>query len=270
MGTVFDKKLGESYDAWYQSAHGRTLDLSVTRLIKTLIRPLYGERILDVGCGSGNHLLTFSRLGLDGSGIDPSATMLSQARERLGEGCCLRRAEAEDLPFEDNEFDLVSMINTLEFVENPAEALREAGRVASRRVFIVTINSFSCLGASSKIKGMLGEPLFGSAHTFSILELKELVARAYGSVPITWRSVSRPPQLLRPFSKTDEGSFTITKLPFGHIIGLAATMKYVLRTDNITVKAKVKEPRLRLVRPTTAEPVKQNCRRSENERSLSL
>ena len=267
MGTVFDKKLGEAYDIWYQSAHDRTLDQGVTRLITTLLEPLSGERILDVGCGSGNHLLTFGRLGLDGSGVDPSAAMLAQARERLGAGCCLRRAEAEELPFEDNEFHLVSLINTLEFVENPFEALREAGRVASRKVFIATMNSFSGFGAAARIRGLFGDPLFGSARPFNILELKRLVSRAYGNVRMDWRSIRTSPRLPRLFSKTAESVFTVARTPFGHTIGLAATMKYVVRTDNIPLRARFKDPRLRLARPTTAEPANQNCGESDIERS---
>jgi len=84
MGTIFDKTLGRAYDRWCQSTEGRIIDRTLPHLVTTMLKPFPGERILDVGCGSGNHLLTFGKLGLDGSGIDPSAAMLAQAKQRLG------------------------------------------------------------------------------------------------------------------------------------------------------------------------------------------
>lgn len=270
MGKIFDKETGDIYDSWYQSAHGRAADRCITKLVTTLLEPLHGERVLDVGCGSGNHLLTFSRLGLAGSGLDPSSEMLARARKRLGAGCCLKRGEVEDLPFEDNEFHLVTFIHTLEFVEDPLEALREAGRVASRKVLVVTINSLSCSGIWKRIRSLSGDPLFGPARQFSILSLKNLATRAYGDVPTDWRSIHRPSRIQRPLPKTGEAGYSVTKNPFGHTVGLACTMKYVIKTDNMPIKNKLKEPCLRLVRPTTAEPANQNFGGSPNERSMSL
>jgi SAM-dependent methyltransferase len=212
--------------------------------------------------------LTFEKLGLEGSGVDPSATMLTKARERLGAGCRLYRGEAEDLPFEDNEFHLVSLINTLEFVDKPLEALREAGRVASRKVLIVAINGFSCFGARARIKGLFGNNLFGSARMFSIMGLKALVTAAYGNIPITWRSIRKSSQVLHPSLKSDEDAFVVGRSPFGHMLAIGVTMKYVVKTDNLPLKTKIKKPGLSLVHPTTAEPFKRNNGGNQNERSI--
>ncbi|HDR15164.1 MAG TPA: class I SAM-dependent methyltransferase [Desulfobacteraceae bacterium] len=270
MGIVFDKTLGRAYDRWCHSGDGRMIDHCLPRLITTMLDPLPGERILDVGCGSGNHLLIFEKLGLDGSGVDPSATMLARARERLAARCRLHQGEAEDLPFEDNEFHLVSLINTLEFVKSPIKALREAGRVASRKVLIVTFNCFSCFGAGAGIRGLFGDPLFRAARMFSIMELKALAAAAYGNAPMTWRSIRKTRQISSLFPKSDVDSFILTRSPFGDMLTVAVTMKYVVKTDNLPIKAKLKEPGLRLVHPRTAEPFKRNSGGTRNEGSLSL
>ncbi|MFO8088784.1 MAG: class I SAM-dependent methyltransferase [Desulfatiglandaceae bacterium] len=270
MGTIFNNELGKTYDRWCQSAEGQIIDRCLPRLVSTMLDPFPGERILDVGCGSGNHLLTFEKLGLEGTGVDPSPTMLTKARERLGAHCRLHRGEAEDLPFEDNEFHLVSLINTLEFVEQPIEALREAGRVASRKVLIITINGFSCFGAGAKIRGLFGAHLFGSARMFSIMELKALVTAAYGNAPITWRSIRKSSQILHPSLKSNENPFVVARSPFGHMLAVGVTMKYVVKTDNLPLKTKIKKPGLRLVHPTTAEPLKRNHGGNQNERSISV
>ena len=48
---------------------------------------LYGAKnvktILDLGCGTGNHLLPFLKKGYDASGVDCSREMLSLAREKI-------------------------------------------------------------------------------------------------------------------------------------------------------------------------------------------
>ena len=39
------------------------------------------RRVVDVGCGSGKHAIMFAEWGLEVAGVDPSASMLAQARE---------------------------------------------------------------------------------------------------------------------------------------------------------------------------------------------
>ncbi|GAJ04528.1 unnamed protein product, partial [marine sediment metagenome] len=51
--------------------------------------------------------------------------------------------EAENLPFEDNDFDIVCEAELLEHVDVPQKALREAVRVARKRVIITVPNEFA-------------------------------------------------------------------------------------------------------------------------------
>ncbi len=119
----------------------------VERSLPALLDPFPGEKVLDVGCGEGNHLLLLQRLGLDAYGVDASSYMIRRARKRLGNRANLKVGNADDLPFDDNEFDVAVLINTLEFLDDPLQALREVERVTRRRIFIAVMNklSFYCL-----------------------------------------------------------------------------------------------------------------------------
>lgn len=60
-----------------------------------------GERLLDVGCGTGVLLEALSASVPDAqlSGADPSPEMLEVARKRLGKAVFLKESHAESLPF---------------------------------------------------------------------------------------------------------------------------------------------------------------------------
>ncbi|WP_113704618.1 class I SAM-dependent methyltransferase [Nonomuraea lactucae] len=72
------------------------------------IRP--GERVLDVGCGTGYLTRILSPLaGPEGqvTGVDPAAPMIDHARSRAPRNCSYQVGESQALPFPDGSFDLV-------------------------------------------------------------------------------------------------------------------------------------------------------------------
>lgn len=90
-----------------------------------------GERLLDVGCGTGVLLTGLSSAVPEAklSGVDPSPVMLEMARRRLDEAVLLERSYAERLPFADATFDVVVSTSALHYFRNPLGALREMARV---------------------------------------------------------------------------------------------------------------------------------------------
>jgi ubiquinone/menaquinone biosynthesis C-methylase UbiE len=96
-----------------------------------LFPPPRGGSVLDVGCGTGVHLEMYRKYDCQLFGIDTSASMLQQARARLGEGADLREANAAHMPFEGGKFDLVIAMLVLHEMEDTlrTQVLSEMKRV---------------------------------------------------------------------------------------------------------------------------------------------
>ena len=88
-----------------------------------------GWRVLDIGCGAGAFLQLVAERGGQPHGIDASDALVAFVGERLP-GATLRVGEMEDLPWDDDAFDLVTGFNSFFFANDMVAALREAGRVA--------------------------------------------------------------------------------------------------------------------------------------------
>jgi len=83
-------------------------------------------RILDVGCGTGANLLMLSQYG-DAEGVDVSEDALAFCRERGLDK--VRLGAAEELPYEDGTFDLVTALDVVEHLDDDLAGLREMRRV---------------------------------------------------------------------------------------------------------------------------------------------
>jgi len=88
-----------------------------------------GTSLLDVGCGTGEFCRLAATRGATVSGIDAAEGMIEIARRQLPDAD-LRVGPMEDLPWPDDNFDLVTAINALQFAADFVAALGEAGRVA--------------------------------------------------------------------------------------------------------------------------------------------
>ena len=85
-----------------------------------------GERILDIGCGSGGWLLGQRRPGRELYGVEISAHAVEAAR---GQGLDVRLGTLEAARFPDGFFDLVRLNHVLEHVYDPRRTLLEIRRI---------------------------------------------------------------------------------------------------------------------------------------------
>lgn len=99
--------------------------------------------ILDVGCAKGFMLYDFARLvpGVTLAGVDISSYAVEHAIPEIRS--VVQVANATNLPFDDNSFDIVISINTVHNLDRSdcQRALSEIQRVSSRGAF-VTVDAY--------------------------------------------------------------------------------------------------------------------------------
>ena len=94
------------------------------------IRPR--SRVLDVACGTGNLAVIAARRGCQVTGIDIARNLIRQARDRAAAERLhidFREGDAEELPFDDGQFDLVVSSFGVMFTPRPDTAAAELRRV---------------------------------------------------------------------------------------------------------------------------------------------
>ncbi len=97
-----------------------------------------GKKLLEIGAGVGTFLITArTKYNIDAYGVEPSKDEFSPFNEiskalleeyNLPKDIVVK-GFAEELPFEDNSFDLVYSTNVLEHVKDPRLVLRESLRI---------------------------------------------------------------------------------------------------------------------------------------------
>jgi ubiquinone/menaquinone biosynthesis C-methylase UbiE len=236
MGYVFDFKAAREYDYWYRNQRNRFIADLEDQLVVKLLEPVREERILDIGCGTGRHLQMFREMGLDITGVDASRHMLELARKRLGPGAALHEGVAEDLPFEDNTFNLATLITTLEFVDDAQRAIEEACRVAKDRIFLGVLNRYALKGIERRVKGVFSETVYNRARFFSVWGLSRQVREILGKTPMKRGTVHQLPVSWKKYSQHIERFWLAEKCPFGAFIGMAVTLVPRYRTQNVPIK----------------------------------
>ncbi len=224
MGHVFDFQDARAYKAWVSDPKNRSTLEHQIRVILDLLRPLPGETLLDIGCGTGLHLSLFAEQNLHVTGIDPSPYMLDVASQTLGNRGDLHRGVAEDLPFDDNAFHYACLVTTLEFVEIPEKALEEAFRVAKNRVMIGVLNRYALKGLKRRIQGIFTPSIYNRARFFSVWEIKRMIFSLLGKVPVSWRTVCELPIASGPMASRIEASSMIRRCPFGAFVAVSVTL----------------------------------------------
>ena len=233
---IFDEKMARSYDDWVQTPIGRYIDRKEKEFILDLIAPKEGESLLDVGCGTGDYLLFFRRSGCDVTGLDQSPYMLGTARKKLGQRAEFHMGKAEDLPFSDNEFDIVTIITSLEFMSDPQKAIDEAIRVCRGRVFIGVLNKYSIIGVQRRVKGIFRQSTYNSARFFGLGELTRMVRSVVRDVNIWSGSVIFLPLGWYSFAAGLEEIIPVMKNPFGAFLGLLFPITFTRRTVQDIIK----------------------------------
>jgi ubiquinone/menaquinone biosynthesis C-methylase UbiE len=140
-----------------------------------------GERVLDVGCGTGGQTLPAAEVTGPGNvaGIDPSPDMLERAREKAAKkrlDIDFRGAAIEKLPFDDQQFDVV--LSSFMLHHLPKDVMRrgfgEIYRVLKPDGRLLAVDFTSGRSLIGRVMGFLGH-----AHKLEGLNgIKSMLAEA--------------------------------------------------------------------------------------------
>ncbi len=140
-----------------------------------------GDRILDVGIGTGLSLLCYPR-GCEVVGIDLSTSMLEKAHKKKTEhgleNVSLHEMDACKLEFQDNSFDHVIATFVISVVPDPVRVLSEMKRVCKTGRPVVLVNHFQSENKLLRWVENVADPVcrkLGWRNTLSLHELTDEV-----------------------------------------------------------------------------------------------
>jgi len=141
---VSDKEITQNYERWFLTREGMYVDDKEKELLINTMRFKRGERVLEIGCGTGRNVEYFADLGLDATGVEPEDNLVKLARQKSTlKKDQIIRGPYDLLPLGDGSFENVVFMNTFAFAGDKEKALKEAYRVASRKVGIGFLNKYS-------------------------------------------------------------------------------------------------------------------------------
>lgn len=153
---------GHESERWDAAAYNRECGFvwEYGRDLLELLAPQPGERILDLGCGTGHLTAEIARRGAAVTGLDADGAMLAEARARYP-GIRFVEGDARRFTF-DEPFDAVFSNAVLHWVKPPeqaaariAQALRPGGRLVAE------------LGGRGNVARIVEELAAGLAHAGS-------------------------------------------------------------------------------------------------------
>ncbi|HST09500.1 MAG TPA: methyltransferase domain-containing protein [Terriglobales bacterium] len=181
-----DQNLQQEFNRWAEAGEGEKmqnhhLDITEKTLRRMDLRP--GERVLDLGCGSGWATRLIARLVSDGPegfgqvvGVDISDEMIRQARaaSKEFENVMYVWGSATQIPWEENFFDKMLSVESFYYYPDQERALAELFRVmAPRGRMFILINLYRDNPYSLQWVDKLNVPV----HVCSAAEYVELLKK---------------------------------------------------------------------------------------------
>jgi SAM-dependent methyltransferase len=144
--------INEAYHRWEIGSLDGVLKRTQRRKL-----PLRGMAALDVACGIGRITRRLAELGARTSAIDLAPAMITAAKRRCaGLGVDFARAAADDMPFGDSSFDIITCFGLLEHLPSRprAKCLSEIVRLLKPRgrAYLV-VNNTDCIFLAGRGKG---------------------------------------------------------------------------------------------------------------------
>jgi len=126
-------------------------------IIRKLIKIKKGDKLLDIGAGTGIAREYFQECKY--TGIEPSEEMIKQSKEKIIKG------KAEKLPFKDKTFDIILSVTAIHNFDDYKKSIKEMKRVIKPKGKIV----ITILKKSSKFEEIRKELI----KNFKLEEIEE-------------------------------------------------------------------------------------------------
>ncbi len=175
LENIFDK-VAYKYDKWYKTPVGICMDKQEKDAISDLLKGVRGNKLLEVGSGTGHWSSFFQKIGFEVVGLEISDAMLDVARSKKIAGVEFVKGDAHKIPFEDESFDVTAAITVLEFVEDYNKVLKEMWRVTRKggRIVLGCLNRYSILSLK---RWLSGSTTYRNVHMFSFWEIKKILKK---------------------------------------------------------------------------------------------
>ena len=114
----------------YETTAAQLAPAAAVVVQRASLRP--GERVLDLGCGTGNAALLAVRAGSTVTGVDPAACLLKVAQDRAAaEGAAIdfTPGDAASIPLAEASVDVIVSVFAVIFAPDPGAAAAEVCRV---------------------------------------------------------------------------------------------------------------------------------------------
>lgn len=226
-------------------------DMSLKRRARRIIEelnPKEGERIIDLGCGTGYYLFLLSNLGinLDLTGFDYHQKVIKEASDLLPE----RKikfviGDLHKIPFANNTFNKAVISEVLEHVENDQKVLKQIYRILkSNGTLVISVPS-------------INYPFFWDPINFLLQHLFNTHIKS-GFFSGLWSGHLRLYSLPELLKKVERSGFkveiaeelTFWCLPFNHyLVNIVARLLYDIKlslrvADNLSKFKETKKPLL--------------------------
>ena len=186
--------LATEYNQWHQRVFDSAPEQADEespwyRLVLEYLIPLTGKRVLEVACGRGGFASRMASMGAVTFGADFSAVALQIARRKLLQNTSARvelvQADAQQLPYADESFDIVVSCETIEHLSHPGSALKEMARICRTGglLYLTTPNYFNAMGlyyVYARLRGRPATPGWDQPtdHVFWFPEIRSMLKRA--------------------------------------------------------------------------------------------
>ena len=183
-----------------------------------------GKDVLEAGCGSGQGLGYIAGLARSLIGGDFSERIIEIAQRHYGGRIALRKFDAQDMPFDDDSFDIVILFEAIYYLPRAGRFVDECKRVLrpGGKVLITSANK----DLYDYNPSPHGHASYGTRELFELFGAHGFAVDCFGSTPVDRISVRQ--KLLRPaktlavaldlMPKTMDAKKFLKRIVFGKLV----------------------------------------------------